>query len=71
MNTLTEAIKQYQEKNNLSDQKFAKSIGIDPGNWSRTKRGLIKPQAKFLKALVSKIPELQLAVMNYMAEGEK
>jgi len=66
MNTLIEAIKRVQEKYNLNDKEFSKSLGIDPGHWSRVKRELLPFGQKTLSALSQKYPELDMDIMQHM-----
>ena len=66
MNILIGAIKEVQEKYNLSDRKFALSLGIDPGHWSRVKRGRLPFGQKVLSALSQNYPELDIIIMQYM-----
>ena len=70
MLTLIDDIKEIQVKYNLSDQKFAKKLGVDPTNFSRIKRGLRNPGRQFLSALSQNFPELDLKIMQYMKGKE-
>jgi transcriptional regulator with XRE-family HTH domain len=66
---LIDEIKKLQQLKGLSDQKFSKAIGMDPGSWSRIKRGLVPPGGKFLTAVIQNFPELRLAVHEHMITG--
>jgi transcriptional regulator with XRE-family HTH domain len=50
----------------LSDDQFSEKLGVDPGTWSKIKRGQREPGAKFLAALVQAFPETKLEVMSYL-----
>ncbi len=72
VNNLIEEIKKLQELKGLkSDKDLAAAIGIDAGHWSKIKRGLAQPGGRFLKAIVEKYPELELAVHHYMISGRE
>ena len=71
LSKLVEEIKKLQQLKGLSDQKFSKAIGMDPGLWSKIKRGLVPPGGKFLMSLASTYPELQLAVHEHMKNYRK
>lgn len=66
---LAALIERLKEKQgNLSDADFAERLGISRQLWSLIKSGKhAEPGAKFLKAVVQTFPELNLAVMNYLA----
>ena len=63
---LIEAIRAEQAERELSDTDLAKLLGIDLSTWSRIKRGQRPPGGKFLKAVMSNLPELALQVIDYM-----
>jgi len=69
MRNLIEEIKKLQQLKGLSDRKFSQAIGMDPGLWSKIKRGLCPPGGKFLMSVARTYPELQLAVHEHMITG--
>lgn len=68
---LIEAIKTYQKINGLSDKAFGRLVGIDNSTLSRLKNGNRNPGGKVLRAIASKIPELQILVFQYMASSDE
>jgi len=65
-NQLLEAIEKIRGIYRLNDDLFAERLGVDPGTWSKVKRGQREPGAKFLAALVQAFPEAKLEVMTYL-----
>lgn len=70
MKELLKAIKDLMEIKGLNDSQFALSIGLDPGGWSRKKRGLTKFTKEDLDAIVSNYPELKVPVWQSIGARE-
>lgn len=69
---LVEAIKREQIDRQFNDTQLAKLLEIDLSTWSRIKRGERPPGGKFLKAVMTHLPELALVVIDYMRnDGSK
>ena len=68
---LIQAIIEAQEKRGLSDTALASLLGIDLSVWSRIKRGERKPTVTFLKAVIARMPELSLTVIDYLREDKE
>jgi hypothetical protein len=64
MDELLSAIKNLISIMGLDNKKFAISIGLDPGAWSRKQRGLTKFTKDDLDAIVRVYPELTDSVRN-------
>jgi transcriptional regulator with XRE-family HTH domain len=64
--SLIEAITKEQTERGLSDTKLARLLGIDLSTWSRIKRGQRPPGGKFLKAVMTNLPAVSMAVLDYM-----
>jgi hypothetical protein len=60
MQKILEAI----ENLGLSANQFSKSIGMDPGGWSRKKRGITKFTEEDLSTIVRAHPELAPAILQ-------
>ncbi len=63
---LIEAIQKEQVERKLNDTQLAKLLGIDISTWSRIRRGERPPGGKFLRAVMSNMPQLALPVLDYM-----
>lgn len=70
LSELINGIKVCQEKEGMSDSKFASKLQINQSLWSLIKRGTREPGAKVLKAFAREYPELHLSILNYLA-GKK
>lgn len=71
MNNLVNEIKNYLAEKGISDGKFTRDMKLDQSTWSYIKSGKHKPGVKFLSAVASNYPELQMTVFQYMAERGK
>jgi len=66
---LIEAIKKEQAGRKLNDTQLARLLEIDLSTWSRIKSGERPPGGKFLKAVMTHLPELALVVIDYMRDN--
>jgi transcriptional regulator with XRE-family HTH domain len=66
---LIEEIKKLQKLKGLNDKEFSLAIGIDAGHWSKIKRGLSTPGARFINGIARTYPELELAIHDYIMTG--
>jgi len=62
MKELLKAVEALIEAKGLNDDQFARSIGLDPGAWSRKKRGFTKFTKPDLDAMVLTYPELKIPI---------
>jgi transcriptional regulator with XRE-family HTH domain len=65
---LIEAVRQEQANHNLNDTQLSKQLQIDLSTWSRIKRGICPPGAKFLRAVTTRFPHLSNHVIEYLAD---
>ena len=71
LSKLIDEINKLQQREGLSDRKFARSLGIDPSLLSRVKNGKASPGGKFLRAVACKYPRLRKYVNRYMESPVK
>jgi transcriptional regulator with XRE-family HTH domain len=72
MNKLIESISRYQELKGINNRQFAELIGVTPMSWSLIKRGKRQhPRSNFFQGIAQNIPELRMAVYEYMAHGNE
>ena len=50
----------------LSHNKYAKLIGIDPGKWSRVRRGLDEPTSDFKLTVYTNLKDKQIQLLPYL-----
>jgi transcriptional regulator with XRE-family HTH domain len=67
---LVAVITHYLTERHISGRQFAVTIGIDPGHWSRIRRGVVPPGGRFLKAVAAGYPDLAPAVASYFTGVE-
>ncbi len=67
---LLDAIKDYQFYHHLNDCQFSDLIKVDPSTFSKVKSQKRHPGRRFLEALMQ-IPELKLAVFQYMSAAKE
>ena len=63
---LIEAVEKEKSAQGLNDAQLCRLLHIDQSMWSRIKRGEYQPTKKFLTAVMRHLPELALAVIDYM-----
>jgi transcriptional regulator with XRE-family HTH domain len=63
---LIEAIKQEQKERMINDSQLARLLGVDLSTWSRIRRGQRRPGGKFLRAVMKNLPEVSMAVIDYL-----
>lgn len=68
MNNLIETIKKYQQDKNLSDNQFAKLLGIDRSTWAYIKSGKRNPGMKFLRAIAHELPQLSPSIYEEITD---
>ena len=67
---LVESIKKEQERRGLNDAQLSELLELDPSTWSLVKSGKREPTGgKFLIAIMQKMPECSMAVIDYMRDG--
>lgn len=66
---LLKAIEDVRKVYRLTDEAFAKSIGMDPGGWSRKKRGLTKLNKDDLDRMVNAYGELKMVIWRSIGSG--
>ena len=62
LDKLLKAIDDLIEMRHITHNQFAETIGVDPGAWSRKRRGLTKLTKDDLDAMVKTYPELKIPV---------
>jgi len=63
---IKDAIKTYQEANNLNDAQFARLLNIDRSMLSKIKSGEREPGVKVIKALLKHSPEFRKPISDYL-----
>lgn len=67
--TLMEKIKAKQREAGLTETAFAEKASVGRSNWYLIQRGLRKPTAEFLGAVMRAFPELTVDILQYLREG--
>jgi predicted transcriptional regulator len=63
---IIEKLKTRQKELGLSDDGFAKHIGISRPLWALVKVGTRQPGMKFTKAVIRAFPDLEFDMWNYI-----
>lgn len=64
-------LQEYMKKNNISEVKLAKMIGVDYTTVYRVFRGLRKPGAKFITGLINSNIDLEIFLNKALPSGNK
>ena len=67
---LLKAIKEVQKLYKMTGVDFARKLGVDPAIHSKIINGVMPPSKTYLMALMREIPELTLAVVDYMKDSD-
>ena len=67
-NGILKTIIDCKDKRELSDEEWAKFLGVSWGGWSRFKNGSRKLTNNFLAIVAAKCPEIQLEIFQFMRE---
>ena len=65
---LVSGLKTCQEREKLSDTKFAKRLGIDVSLWTFIKNGKREPGAKVIKGITRGFPELDFILSAWLKD---
>ena len=67
---LVKELECIQSQREVSDYKFAKTLGVDRILWYATKRGTRNIGLTLLRAILRTYPELTDEVINYLRDGD-
>jgi transcriptional regulator with XRE-family HTH domain len=71
MDKIIKIIEEANTEKGISDNQFAKEVGIDAGAWSRIRRGQRKMPLSYLRKIAQKRKELALDIQNYIFSADE
>lgn len=66
---ILESLKEKQRQENLSDQRFARKLGVSRRLWGMTRVGIKDIGMSLLKAAAKTYPDLDADIMAFLRNG--